>query len=87
MAMPAFTDVLAREWVQNAQVQAWLARVLEDRGGEHPVPALPPCGLCDALVLVLLDALQNLDSGPCKNRGVAFQRGSTTCWAGPQRSW
>ena len=86
-AMPAFTDVLAREWVQNAQVQAWLARVLEDRGGEHPVPALPPCGLCDALVLVLLDALQNLDSGPCKNRGVAFQRGSTTCWAGPQRSW
>ena len=87
MAMPAFTDVLAREWVQNAQVQAWLARVLEDRGGEHPVPALPPCGLCDALVLVLLDALQNLDSGPCKNTGVAFQRGSTTCWAGPQRSW
>jgi len=28
---------VAREWVQTAQVQAWLARVLEDLGGEHPV--------------------------------------------------
>jgi len=71
VAMPAFIEV-AREWVQNAQVQAWLARVLEELGSEHPVPALPPCGLCDALVLVLLEALQNLDSGLCKNSGVAF---------------
>jgi len=59
--------------VQNAQVQApWLACVLQDRGGEHPVPALPSCGLYDALVLVVLEALQNLDSALCKNRGVAF---------------
>ena len=53
-------------------MQAWLARVLQDRGGEHLVPALPLCGLCDALVLVLLEALQDLDSALCKNRGVAF---------------
>jgi hypothetical protein len=46
--------------------------VLEDLGGEHPVPALPSCGLCDALVLVLLESLQNLDTALCKNRGVAF---------------
>jgi len=36
VAMPAFIEV-AREWVQNAQMHAWLARVLEDLGGEHPV--------------------------------------------------
>ena len=66
-----FTEV-AREWVQNGQVQALLARVLEDLGGEHPVPALPPCGLCDALVLVILESLQNLDTALCKSRGVAF---------------
>ena len=71
MAMPPFTEV-AREWVQNGQVQALLARVLEDLGGEHPVPALPPCGLCDALVLVILESLQNLDTALCKSRGVAF---------------
>ena len=69
--MSAFIEV-AREWVQNAQVHSWLARVLEDLGGEHPVPALPSCGLCDALVLVLLESLQNLDTALCKNRGVAF---------------
>ena len=56
----------------RTHVQAWLARVLEDLGGEHPVPALPSCGLCDALVLVLLESLQNLDTALCKNRGVAF---------------
>ena len=71
MAMSAFVEV-AREWVQSAQVHSWLARVLEDLGGEHPVPALPSCGLCDALVLVLLESLQNLDTALCKNRGVAF---------------
>ena len=71
MAMSAFIEV-AREWVQSAQVHSWLARVLEDLGGEHPVPALPSCGLCDALVLVLLESLQNLDTALCKNRGVAF---------------
>jgi hypothetical protein len=69
--MSAFVEV-AREWVQSAQVHSWLARVLEDLGGEHPVPALPSCGLCDALVLVLLESLQNLDTALCKNRGVAF---------------
>ena len=53
-------------------MHSWLARVLEDLGGEHPVPALPSCGLCDALVLVLLESLQNLDTALCKNRGVAF---------------
>ena len=31
--MPAFIEV-AREWVQNAQVHAWLPRVLQDLGGE-----------------------------------------------------
>jgi hypothetical protein len=31
--MSAFIEV-AREWVQNAQVHSWLARVLEDLGGE-----------------------------------------------------
>ena len=36
VAMSAFIEV-AREWVQNAQVHSWLARVLEDLGGEHPV--------------------------------------------------
>ena len=36
VAMSAFIEV-AREWVHSAQVQAWLARVLEDLGGEHPV--------------------------------------------------
>jgi len=46
--------------------------VLGDRSGEHPVPALPWCGLCDALVLVLLELLQNLDSALCKNKCVAF---------------
>ena len=66
MAMPPYGEV-AHEWVQTAQVQAWLARVLEDLGGEHPVPALPSCGLCDALVLVLLESLQNLDTALCKN--------------------
>ena len=40
VAMSAFIEV-AREWVQSAQVHSWLARVLEDLGGEHPVPALP----------------------------------------------
>jgi len=69
--MPPYGEV-AHEWVQTAHVQAWLARVLEDLGGEHPVPALPSCGLCDALVLVLLESLQNLDTALCKNRGVAF---------------
>ena len=69
--MPPYGEV-AREWVHTAHVQAWLARVLEDLGGEHPVPALPSCGLCDAFVLVLLESLQNLDSTLCKNRGVAF---------------
>ena len=56
MAMSAFIEV-AREWVQTAQVHSWLARVLEDLGGEHPVPALPSCGLCDAFLLVLLESL------------------------------
>jgi len=56
VAMPPFAEV-AREWIHNGQVRAWLARVLEDLGGEHPAPALPPCGLCDALVLVLLESL------------------------------
>ena len=69
--MPPYGEV-AREWVQSAQVHSWLARVLEDLGGEHPVPALPSCGLCDALVLMLLESLQNLDTALCKNRGVAF---------------
>ena len=46
--------------------------MLGDRSGEHPVPALPWCGLCDALVLVLLELLQNLDSALCKNKCVAF---------------
>ena len=77
MSATAFILLLevAREWVQNAQVHAWLARVLEDLGGEHPVPALPSCGLCDALVvLVLLDeSLQNLHSAVCQqNKCVAF---------------
>jgi len=36
VAMSAFIEV-AREWVQSAQVHSWLARVLEDLGGEHPV--------------------------------------------------
>jgi len=63
---------VAREWVQTAHVHAWLVRVLEDLGGEHPVPALPSCGLCDAFVLVLLESLQNLDSALCKNKCVAF---------------
>ena len=67
VAMPAFIEV-AREWVQNAQMHAWLARVLEDLGGEHPVPALPSCGICDALVLVLLESLQNLHSAVCQMR-------------------
>ena len=71
MAMPPFTE-LAREWVQNGQVQAWLARVLEDLGGEHPVPALPPCGLCDALVLVLIESLKARDTALCTNKAVAF---------------
>jgi len=31
--MSAFIEV-AREWVQSAQVHSWLARVLEDLGGE-----------------------------------------------------
>ena len=69
--MPPYGEV-AREWVQTAQVQAWLARVLEDLGGEHPVPALPSCGLCDAFVLVLLESLPNLDSTLCKSKCVAF---------------
>ena len=64
---------VAREWVQTAHVQAWLARVLEDLGGEHPVPALPSRGLCNALVLVLLESLQNLHSAVCPNKCVAFQ--------------
>ena len=46
--------------------------MLQDRGGEHLVPALPLCGLCDALVLVLLEALQDLDSALCKNKCVEF---------------
>ena len=46
--------------------------VLGDRGGEHPVPALPSCGLCDTLVLVLLESLQNLHSAVCQNKCVAF---------------
>jgi len=33
VAMSAFVEV-AREWVQTAQVQTWLARVLQDLGGE-----------------------------------------------------
>ena len=69
--MPPYGEV-AREWVQSAQVHSWLARVLEDLGGEHPVPALPSCGLCDALVLVLLESLQNIDTAHCKNKRVAF---------------
>jgi hypothetical protein len=69
--MSAFIEV-AREWVQSALVHSWLARVLEDLGGEHPVPALPSCGLCDALVLVLLEMLPNLDSTLCKSKCVAF---------------
>ena len=71
MAMPPYGEV-AREWVQSAQVHSWLARVLEDLGGEHPVPALPSCDLCDALVLVLLEMLPNLDSTLCKSKCVAF---------------
>ena len=71
MAMPPYGEV-AREWVQSAHVQAWLARVLEDLGGEHPVPALPSCGLCDAFVLVLLESLPNLDSTLCKSKCVAL---------------
>ena len=64
VAMPPYGEV-AREWVQTAHVQAWLTRVLKDLGGEHPVPALPSCGLCDTLVLVLLESLQNLHSAVC----------------------
>ena len=69
--MPQIAEV-AREWVQTAEVQAWLARVLGDLSGEHPVPALPPCGLCDAFVLVLLESLKTFDRTLCKNKGVAF---------------
>ena len=69
--MPPYGEV-AREWVQNADVQAWLTPVLEDLGGEHPVSPLPSCGLCDALVLVLLESLKNLDTALCKNKCVAF---------------
>ena len=54
-------------------MHAWLARVLGGRGGEQPVPALPSCGLYDALMLMLLESLQNLDSALCKNKCVAFQ--------------
>ena len=71
VAMSAFIEV-AREWVQSALVHSWLARVLEDLGGEHPVPALPSCGLCDAFVLVLLESLPNLDSTLCKSKCVAL---------------
>jgi len=70
VAMSAFIEV-AREWVQSAQVHSWLARVLEDLGGEHPVPALPSCGLCDTFVLVLLESLPNLDSTLCKTKSRA----------------
>ena len=37
------------------------------------MPALPSCGLYDALMLMLLESLQNLDSALCKNKCVAFQ--------------
>ena len=67
--MPPFTEV-ASEWVQTAQVQAWLARVLGDLGGEHPVPALPSGGFYEALVL--LKSLQNLDTAMCNNKGVVL---------------
>ena len=53
-------------------MHSWLARVLEDLGGEHPVPALPSCGLCDAFVLVLLESLPTLDSTLCKSKCVAL---------------
>ena len=56
----------------RVHVQAWLTPVLEDLGGEHPVSPLPSCGLCDALVLVLLESLKNLDTALCKNKCVAF---------------
>ena len=36
VAMSAFIEV-AREWVQTAQVQTWLARVIQDLGGERLV--------------------------------------------------
>ena len=36
VAMPPYGEV-AREWVQTAQVQTWLARVLQDLGGERLV--------------------------------------------------
>ena len=45
----------------------------EDLGGENPsVPGFPSCGFCDALVLVLLESLQNFDTALYKNRSVAF---------------
>ena len=85
--MPPYGEV-AREWVQTAQVQAWLARVLEDLGGEHPVPALPSCGLYDALMLMLLESLQNLDSALCARISASPSKpGCTTSSAGPLRSW
>ena len=41
--------------------------------------AMPSCDLCDALVLVLLESLQNLDSALCKNKCVAFHAWLYNC--------
>ena len=56
----------------SSSVARTSARGPGDLGGEHLVPALPACGLCDALVLVLLESLQNHDAALCKNKRVAF---------------
>ena len=53
----------AEKWAKSPAVAAWLGQVLADHAADRPAPQ-PNCGVCDAVVFELVDAVARVGTFP-----------------------